>query len=364
MPKKPKKPRKDFPLTPHNTGRWCKKVRGRFVYYEKWTDDPDGSRSLARFLAERDDLYAGRDPRRPNGDTLADGLNAFLSSKALAVESGELTQRSYLDYQRACDRVAETIGKHRALATIDHHDLERLRASLAKGKRGKTVAPKTLFSDLIRVRSVFMYVNENLLTTPIKFKRPLASPSCRLLRAATLARGPKLFSREELDKILKAADPVMRAHVYLGLNAGFGAADCAALPVSALDLVGAWHNFPRPKTGVMRRAKLWPETIEAVREVMGDDLVFPPRRQPLSADFRRLLEGLDMHRPHVTVFYSLRRTLQTVAETCNQPVATSFIMGHVVNDMASIYRQKVYDPALIKVADHVRGWLLGEINIE
>ena len=27
------KPHRDFPLTPHGSGRWCKKVKGHFYYF-------------------------------------------------------------------------------------------------------------------------------------------------------------------------------------------------------------------------------------------------------------------------------------------------------------------------------------------
>ncbi len=58
---KPAKPRPDFPLFPHATGRWAKKIRGKLHYFGKG-DDPDAA--LQRYVEERDDLYAGRKPRR------------------------------------------------------------------------------------------------------------------------------------------------------------------------------------------------------------------------------------------------------------------------------------------------------------
>jgi hypothetical protein len=39
---KPAKPYPAFPLTPHPTGRWCKKIRGKLHYFGSW-DDPDGA---------------------------------------------------------------------------------------------------------------------------------------------------------------------------------------------------------------------------------------------------------------------------------------------------------------------------------
>ncbi|MGA2059790.1 MAG: hypothetical protein ABSG67_04865, partial [Thermoguttaceae bacterium] len=67
---KPAKPRPDFPLFPHKTGRWCKKVRGRFVYFGKVADDPQGKSALNKWLDQKDALLAGRTPRPIMPDTL------------------------------------------------------------------------------------------------------------------------------------------------------------------------------------------------------------------------------------------------------------------------------------------------------
>ena len=53
---KPAKPSRDFPLFPQRSGRWAKRIRGRFVYFGVWSD-PDAA--LRRWLHERDYLLAG-----------------------------------------------------------------------------------------------------------------------------------------------------------------------------------------------------------------------------------------------------------------------------------------------------------------
>src|SRR5436309_1483221 len=92
---KPEKPYPDFPLFPHATKRWAKKIRGQLVYFGSW-DDPDGA--LAKYLDQKDALHAGRTPR-PDADalTVKDMANAFLNHKQAMVDSGELSPRTWRD---------------------------------------------------------------------------------------------------------------------------------------------------------------------------------------------------------------------------------------------------------------------------
>src|SRR5664279_3605294 len=100
-PVKPNKPYPDFPLFPHATRRWAKKIRGKLHYFGPWAD-PDGA--LQKYLDQRDDLHAGRTPRvQKDGLTIRDLVNQFLTSKRLMVDGGELTLRSWRDYHVTCE---------------------------------------------------------------------------------------------------------------------------------------------------------------------------------------------------------------------------------------------------------------------
>src|SRR3954454_7465251 len=85
---KPCKPYPDFPLFPHATGRWAKKIRGQMVYFGPWAD-PDAA--LTKYLADKDALHAGRRPREPSaGATVKELCNQSLNGKLGRARSGEL----------------------------------------------------------------------------------------------------------------------------------------------------------------------------------------------------------------------------------------------------------------------------------
>ena len=62
---KPAKPSPDFPLFPHATRRWAKKVKGRMHYFGRW-EDPEGAlREYEAFLAGGERPHRQADPALP-----------------------------------------------------------------------------------------------------------------------------------------------------------------------------------------------------------------------------------------------------------------------------------------------------------
>jgi integrase len=76
----------------------------------------------------------------------------------------------------------------------------------------------------------------------------------------------------------------------------------------------------------------------------------------VAKEFIKVLKALDLHRSGLG-FYLLRHTFETIGGDTGDQVAVDAIMGHVREDMASMYRERVNDERLRRVTDHVRAWL-------
>jgi len=247
----------------------------------------------------------------------------------------------------------------------------------------KRWGPVRLGGVIQRIRSVFKYAYDaELMAAPTRFGPGFARPSKKTLRLERTKKGSKMFEAEELRSILTAASCPMKAMILLGVNCGFGNADCGTLPLAALDFDGGFVNYHRPKTGIMRRCPLWPETVTAIREALSsrpkpkgtDSLAFVTKQgsswhknatfsdNPISKEMRKLLNslGIDGHRN----FYALRHTFETIGGEAKDQVAVDHIMGHARDDMASVYRERISDARLKAVADHVRTWLFAEPKVE
>jgi integrase len=370
---KPAKPYPEFPLFPHATRRWAKKIRGQLHYFGPW-DDPDAA--LKKYLEQKEALHAGRKPREASaGVTIKELCNQFLNAKRALVESGELTNRSWQDYKAACDLSISHFGKGRLVADLDPEDFAALR-----GKMAKKWGPVTLGNVIQRIRVVFKFAWDNgLIDRPVRYGQGFKRPSRKVVRIDRARKGPKLFAADEIRRLLAAAGTSMRAMILLGINGGFGNADCGHLPLSAMDLEAGMIDFPRPKTGIPRRCPLWAETVQALRESLAHrpepkkaehaGLVFITKYglpwakdtadQTLAKEFGKLLRAVHINGRTGLGFYTLRHTFRTVADESKDQPAVDFIMGHARDDMASVYRERIGDERLKAVTDHVRGWLFG-----
>jgi integrase len=374
--KKPLKPYDGFHLFPHATKRWAKKIRGKFHYFGPW-DNPDAA--LQKYLDQRDDLHAGRSPRTPgDGISIADLCNQFLNSKRLLLNSGELSEKTFQIYFRACHVIVDAFGKNRLVDDIVAGDFEKLRSTLAE-----TLGPGSLSLQITCIKMVFKYAYDQGLTDrPIRYGQSFNRPSRKVLRENRNKNGELMFEAGQILQILDAADPVLKAMVFLGINCGFGNTDVSSLPEEAIDFQNGWVVFPRPKTAIRRRIPLWKETVDALQDAMcarpkprndeDSDLCFltkygrpfvriskSGRGSVIDAvcdKFTKVLNNLHLKKNRIG-FYTLRHTFATIGGESKDQVAVNAIMGHVDHSMAGTYRERISDERLKAVTDTVRAWL-------
>jgi integrase len=393
MPARVRKPRPDFPLFCHATGRWAKKIRQKLVYFGKTTGDEKGQAALEKWLDQKDDLLAGRTPRvKADGLTIRELANRFAGSKKNLLDAREISPRYFGEVLQTCQIIIDSFGPNRLVTDLASDDFANLRKSMAK-----LWGPVRLGNTIGRVRSVFKFAAESrLIPQPVLFGPGFKKPSATVLRINRTSNGNMMFEAAELRTILEAAVQPMKAMVLLGVNCGYGPSDVARLPLKALDLTGGWADFPRPKTGVPRRCPLWPETVAAVQEAIAGrpaakrkadaGLAFltakgrPWQRSGIVASdapsgevadirvssasavvdgFTKLIKRLGLHRRR-RGFYALRHGFETVAGDSRDQVAVDYIMGHARDDMASVYRERIDDARLVAVVEHVRKWLFQE----
>ncbi len=368
-PGKPAKPYPEYPLYAHAAGYWAKKIRGKVYYFGPWSE-PDAA--LNKYLEQKDALHAGRKPRSdPGSVTVKELANHFLNAKQAVVDTGELSPRTWAEYKIATDLLVKNFGRTRLVSDLDPDDFATLRNRMAK-KWG----PHRLANMIQYVRSVFKHgFDAGLIDRPVRFGPGFNRPTKKTIRLHRAERGQRLFTAEEIRRILDAAGTPMKAIILLGVNCGFGNADCGRLPLTAVDLDNGMIDFPRPKTGIPRRCPLWPETVRAMREALAGRpepkkeeyarLFFVTKYgmpwakdvpdSPVTKETRKLLDTLGINGNRS--YYTLRHTFRTIADEAKDQPAVDFIMGHEVQHMSTVYRERISDGRLRAVTEYVRGWL-------
>lgn len=374
-PTKPAKPRPDFPLTAHANGRWCKKIRGKVHFFGVWAD-PDTA--LQKYLDDRDDLQAGRIPRRLSATTLNVGavVNLWLKRCDDLKTAGELQSVTLHEYLRIGRQIVEHFGRNTDPAQLRPTDFAAFRVQIA-GQYSQSRLSKIV----IVTRMIFKWAfeSEHLERIP-RFGPDFSVATNRAKRIERASRAKKLFSASDLRALIAAADPKWKAMVLLAINGGLGNADVSRLTVEQAS--GPWLETSRGKTGIDRRIPLWAETQAAIKAYLperstpkagNESLLFLSghggpmlgisdsgvRGDLVASGFRRLAIAAEIHQNGMG-FYWLRHTFQTTADGSKDPIAVSAIMGHVDSSMAGQYRESIDDKRLLSVVNHVRRWLHGK----
>ena len=308
-----------------------------------------------------------------------DLANTFLNAKRALRDTGELSGRTFVDYHSACAEILDHFGKERLVEDCGPDDFDTYRAKASKGRGLHHIAKRV---TTVKMLFGFAYANE-LIQKPIRFGQQFSRPSLKSMRIHRARKqdkhGLRMFEGAEILQLIAVASPALKAMILLACNSGLGNSDCANLPKSAIK--GNWLQFPRVKTGIDRRIPLWPETLQALTDAIE---CRPKAKDPAEAGlcfitthgqkwvrtgpngtsvhdlvsnaFGKLLTTLNLKRDGLG-FYALRHTFETISGGCGDQVAVDSLMGHVSDDMASLYRERIDDERLAKAVNHVRAWL-------
>lgn len=380
---RPEKPYPEFPLFAHNSGQWCRKIRGKIHSFGPW-DDPTAAlkKHNEQFAFLKEGILP---PEKFDGWILGDLVNEWLGVMEDRLNDGEIRQPTF----DACHRVGELIVKHmdrrRAVESLQPNDFRKFRSELMRKYELLTVKPV-----MTRVRQMFKFAyDERLIDRPVFYGQGFKLPTKSAIRKDRSTKPKKLFTADQVRLLVGHASPPLKAIILLGINAGLNCADVGGLKPS--HIVDGWLDYPRQKTGVERRAKLWPETIQAIDGYLKvrqtpfeqfEDLVFVTKGRnswshtAIGHEFRKLVDAInaasqvDEHGqplktppdepfPHGSFTY-LRHTFQTRGEDTGDSIAVKMIMGHVDDSISADYREEVINDRLEAVADHVHGWLFGK----
>lgn len=387
---KPNKPYPSFPLTPHATGKWCKKVRGRLHYFGTW-GDPEAAK--AEYLAVAADIHEGREPGTsgtPKGGYILDKVvNAFIDDKWEAKERGAITEASYRKYPHALAKFVDILGKQRSVDGISPQTWGTLRKKL-----GKDISSLSLIREMTCIKACMAWAWENgYMKEPARygsmFDKPSKAETRRERHQKDQEHGKPVLTPEDARRLLEASSGQLKAMILLGLNGGYGNEDCSVLRWD--DIKGDTVDQARHKSGIPRCVTLWPETLAELAAVeKSDDLVFITRwgnqwhpTDAIGQEFDKLLVkvGLKEYEKRIVKvgdeeiekdgkvikgrglgFYCLRRTFATIADECGDEHAKRRIMGQSFPGMNDSYVKRIAPARIKAVTDSVREVILGEGN--
>ncbi|MEC8554070.1 MAG: hypothetical protein VXZ82_03595 [Planctomycetota bacterium] len=128
-------------------------------------------------------------------------------------------------------------------------------------------------NEVTRVKTAFEWCYENrVIKEPVYFGSEFREPPRKAVRRHRRESGKKLFTAEDIWKLLDEAGLHLRAMILLGINCGYGPHDCATLPLSAVDPRRAWIVLGQKQRSTeyvrygQRQLTRWQQVPLAVRD--------------------------------------------------------------------------------------------------
>ena len=317
----------------------------------------DKQEALQRYIDQAAYLHgSNHNSQRPVGDsmTLKQLCDIFLKYQFAKVKAYAITAQHYNDQVSSLNILMSFLGQRRSIKDISTLDLQNYKRKLQKHYNKSSHRLNLHISNL---KTLFHWAKKNDILKQI--------PNIDAISRSKLTnKQRRIFTHEEINKLLTVADTQMKAMIWLGLNCGFGCTDCSDLQWKNLNLDNGRVVFPRGKTGVPRDLPLWSETVDALKAVpkKGELVFYTARGNPfvrnalkidtsgnekyspinsIATKFARLIKKAGLDVPKGTGFYTLRRTAATMAARSGDPFAVQRLLGHANLIMATRYVQDV-----------------------
>jgi integrase len=257
----PKLPFPGFPLRPHRNGYWYKShwnsrtKKSEQFYFGKWSDDPKGERAvsdpLAGWLARRSAIMAGTDNLRiqtsDNDLYLGHLMERFLTFKRNKVHAGELSWTTLRDYIAEIPKFVRFLKPSMPASGLKpEHFSAYMRHLTDERKLGRHARKRVraLITALLRYG-----VSNGWFAMPncgTDWMAPATNPDAMRqakARAGIKDHSDRIFTGEEIDRLLQRATPTFKALILVAANVGLGPADLGRLTWDKIDMTHGWLRY-------------------------------------------------------------------------------------------------------------------------
>jgi len=164
-------------------------------------------RPPSRSTSNRKTPHAKKPRPDREGVTINDAANVFLNAKKALRDAGELSVHTWTDDKRVTDIVVAHLGKGRLVSDVGPDYFAPLRNKLAK-----RWGPHRLGKFIQFTRSLFKFAYDaELIDRPVRFGPGFNRPSKKTRRLNKAEQGSKLFTADEVRRLVDAAGRVSRS---------------------------------------------------------------------------------------------------------------------------------------------------------